>query len=403
MELKKLLQKQCKEVISIGFSEQGIKAAVVVRDDELYAVKVMRREWPQALQENRYLENAAAAAAVISELLDEQKLTALHKAAFVIAGTDVIIRQISFPKMAEKELLEAFRWEREQYIPYEEDACCQRLQIVQHEEESCLLIKALPKAEADYFTAVSEAAGLELLMLTTEELAAASFMPEQSEQLQPAFGRVKWDGSFLSEAEQQEVAAAYYCELGTGAAVLSGDDIGLLPEKETFTSKAMFFKVAAVIYTAAIIFLWSGAYIFSCWQDFKLERGEYKLNTLATWQQRYEQYTQLQNKIDELQQLADKLGRDRQQWSLLLEFFGREIPKGCWINKVSETDGEKNSIEVEGKAVDIKSIDTFIDRLQQHQELTGVELKSTRSSADGNREDHVVYSIVLQFKGEKYE
>lgn len=402
MDVKKLLQKQCKEVISIGFSEQGIKAAVVVKDDELYAVKVMRKEWPQALRENRYLENIAATAAVIRDMLVEHKLTDLRKAAFIIAGDDVIIRQISFPKMAKKELLEAFRWEREQYIPYEEAECYQRLQIMQHDDESCLLVKALPKSVADYLTAVSTAAGLELLLLTTEELAAGSFMTEQNEQLQPAFDRVKWNGSFLSEAQQQEVAAEYCCELGSGAAVLSGDDIGLLPEKHTSVEKTVLFKMAAAIYTAAIIFLWGGAYIFSCWQDFELERGEYKLNALSTWQQRYEQYTQQQEKIDELQQLADKLDKDRHQWSVLLEIFGSEIPKGCWINRIRETDTEEKSIAIEGKAVDIKSIDDFIDRLQQHQELTAVELKSTKSGDDKSQGEYVAYSIVLQFRREKH-
>lgn len=402
MDYKKLLQKQCKEVISIGFSEQGIKVAVVVKDDELYAVKVMRKEWPQALRENRYLENAAVAAAVIRGLLEEQKLADLRKAAFVIAGDDVIIRQISFPKMAKKELLEAFRWEREQYIPYEEAACCQRLQIMQHDDESCLLVKALPKSVAEYFTEVSAAAGLELLLLTTEELAVTSFMLGQDEQLKPAFGRVKWDGSFLSESEKQEVAAEYCCEVGAGAAVLGGDDIGLLPEKHTSVGKTVLFNMAAAVYTAAIIFLWGGVYIFSCWQDFELERGEYKLNTLSTWQQRYEQYTQQQEKIDELQQLTDKLNKDRQRWSVLLEIFGSEIPKGCWINRIRETDTEEKSITIEGKAVDIKSVDTFIDRLQQHQELTAVELKSTQSGEDKAQGEYVAYSIVLQFRREKH-
>lgn len=470
MKLKKLLHRQCKEIISIGFGEQGLKAAVTVRDDDIYAVKVFRRSWPETLRQNGYLENAEETAAVIKNMLAEQHISDLKNAVFVIPDDGIIIKQLSFPKMSDKEVIEAFCWEREQYIPYAEASCCQSLQIRQRAEESCLMVKALPKAAADYFTAVSAAAGLELMALTSENMAAGAFIQQQdfavvkplgdkfalqiytdnlpaesavvddgniagsihdycrrcgknirsvicidtekscekdlAEQdftVQHAvFEQIKWDGSFMNEAEQQATAADFCYEIGSGAAVLRGEDISLLTAGSRGVSKALAFKAASAFSAAMIILMWSGAYIFSCWQDLELTRGEYKLNALSVWQQRYEQYTAQKNKLDELTAALEKINGDKVQWCRLLEIFGSDIPKGCWINSVRETAGDKKLIEIEGKAVDIKSVDTFIGRLQQHQELAAVELTGTKNSKD-KQQDYVAYSIALHLKGEKHE
>lgn len=182
--MKNWLRKRETEVLGIEFTDKLLKIVVLVDDDEIYAVSTVCTELPEELQEHRYFDMLPQTAQLLKATLAGNNLTAVTGAAFVLQDKDVVYKRIAFPAMSAKELQEAWRWEREQYLQYDSDGYMESIRQEYDGDESRILVRAARKERAAYFTELAQLAGLRLLLLTGNALAADSFLrPDEPDYL----------------------------------------------------------------------------------------------------------------------------------------------------------------------------------------------------------------------------
>jgi len=109
----------------------------------------------------------------------------------------------------------------------------------------------------------------------------------------------------------------------------------------------------------------------------KVVKTEAELSKLSIWQQRYD-LNQTQNlDIARRGKLVSDLSKQRIVWSELLGNLGNVTPYGCWLTKVAQDTKKSENVSVEGSALKLDQVLSFVHNLQLDPQVTSVILEST--------------------------
>jgi len=75
--------------------------------------------------------------------------------------------------------------------------------------------------------------------------------------------------------------------------------------------------------------------------------------------------------------LVSDLSKQRIVWSELLGNLGNVTPYGCWLTKVAQDTKKSENVSVEGSALKLDQVLSFVHNLQLDPQVTSVILEST--------------------------
>lgn len=183
MFAEKLLRKiagRREDAIGLDIGSGSVKMAdVVLRNGKPYLKRMALMESPERAVE----EGAIAEEDLLADTL--QKLAAKNgfaggRVAAALGGRNLFIREVNFPRMTEKEMREAIRWDLEKYVPFSPDNLYFDFWIVGSgatEMEVRVLLVAVPKEVVDSLVRVVKKAGLKLIAIDIEPLAIQRTLP----------------------------------------------------------------------------------------------------------------------------------------------------------------------------------------------------------------------------------
>ena len=183
MFAEKLLRKiagRREDAIGLDIGSGSVKMAdVVLRNGKPYLKRMALMEAPERAVE----DGAIAEEDLLADTL--QKLAAKNgfaggRVAAALGGRNLFIREVNFPRMTEKEMREAIRWDLEKYVPFSPDNLYFDFWIVGSgatEMEVRVLLVAVPKEVVDSLVRVVRKAGLKLVAIDIEPLAIQRTLP----------------------------------------------------------------------------------------------------------------------------------------------------------------------------------------------------------------------------------
>ena len=183
MFAEKLLRKiagRREDAIGLDIGSGSVKMAdVVLRNGKPYLKRMALMEAPERAVE----DGAIAEEDLLADTL--QKLAAKNgfaggRVAAALGGRNLFIREVNFPRMTEKEMREAIRWDLEKYVPFSPDNLYFDFWIVGSgatEMEVRVLLVAVPKEVVDSLVRVVKKAGLKLVAIDIEPLAIQRTLP----------------------------------------------------------------------------------------------------------------------------------------------------------------------------------------------------------------------------------
>ena len=187
MFAEKLLRKiagRREDAIGLDIGSGSVKMAdVVLRNGKPYLKKMALMEAPERAVE----DGAIAEEDLLADTL--QKLAAKNgfaggRVAAALGGRNLFIREVNFPRMTEKEMREAIRWDLEKYVPFSPDNLYFDFWIVGSgatEMEVRVLLVAVPKEVVDSLVRVVKKAGLKLVAIDIEPLAIQRTIPNATD------------------------------------------------------------------------------------------------------------------------------------------------------------------------------------------------------------------------------
>jgi len=141
------------------------------------------------------------------------------------------------------------------------------------------------------------------------------------------------------------------------------------------------------IYIFSIYFILAITLLLWAYNLFMFKYSESKLNTVQghlsgmhLWQERYD-LNQVQNgDIKNRENIIITLKKSRMLWSESLAELGNVTPYGCWLTSVSQAADKSNKITIEGNALKMEQLLTFIANLQKDPKITAVSLVGTQTT-----------------------
>lgn len=279
---------------------------------------------------------------------------------FVPADFMLQTEQLELPLLNALELRQAMSWEAANAFPWEEGSYAYAYLVQkQAAAESCqIFLWGLPLASLEAMESMTEK-----LLLKTQFV--VSLAPEQ-------LGTEWYQGVKLAVFKRHEQA--------------------FLPQPKVQRLLARAAGCALLISVACYAGAWLGCYL----AQEEARTLEEELAQYRPWQERQQASLALEEKIQRLEKLvAAKKQNLAQPMSGDLERLSRLIASGCWLTQLTQ---ERGSIKLEGKALNMQSLQSFMDKLQQADTYKSVELKQSNLQAG-----KVEYRLELERKEGEHE
>lgn len=174
-------------------------------------------------------------------------------------------------------------------------------------------------------------------------------------------------------------------------------DINLIPlerRKKGFPLYKIYsFGIYFVLAVTLLLWLYS-LFVFK-YNEAKLKTAHESIVNLHVWQERYE-LNQVQNAaLTKRSNIIANLSKSRMLWSDYLAELGNVTPYGCWLTSVTQDKNKTNIITVEGNALKMEQLLTFINNLQKDPHVTAVSLVRTQTTkANTNNKVDVIHFIL---------
>jgi type IV pilus assembly protein PilM len=164
-----------KEMVGLDIGSSSIKLAEVKETRNGYQLKnVGEAPLPPEAITNKVIADSSAVAETISELVSDLGIKT-KDAVISLSGDSVIVKNISFPRMSEKELRGAILWELEQNVPRGVAGLNYDFQILPTENQEGnnmdVLIVAAKKDMTEDYMAVARQAGLNPVVVDVDVFA----------------------------------------------------------------------------------------------------------------------------------------------------------------------------------------------------------------------------------------
>ena len=180
---EKLLQKiagRREDAIGLDIGSGSVKMAeVVLRAGKPYLKRMALTEVPDRAVVDGAIEEEDLLADTLQKMAAKNGFAGGRVAA-ALGGRNLFIREVNFPRMTEKEMREAIRWDLEKYVPFSPDNLYFDFWIVGSgvtEVEVRVLLVAVPKEVVDSLVRVVKKAGLKLIAIDIEPLAIQRTLP----------------------------------------------------------------------------------------------------------------------------------------------------------------------------------------------------------------------------------
>lgn len=164
---------RAQDVLCVAVYGRKLTAAVVSGNG--YAVyKVWQQELPAAEELLEVLEQE------LTDLLAENKLSAVGKIVFVLDTDMVFLQRLELPPMPQAELREALKWEAQEYVPFTDGSYCMDFVAVQKDDNmQSVLLGAMPQEVLEQLREMSSRLKLDLLAVTALPLVQAAFLQQE--------------------------------------------------------------------------------------------------------------------------------------------------------------------------------------------------------------------------------
>lgn len=161
------------DVLCIAVHGRKLTAAVVSGNGcAVYKV------WQQELSAAEDLLEAVGQE--LTNLLAENKLSAVGKIVFVLDTDMVFLQRLELPSMPQAELREALKWETQEYVPFADGSYCMDFIAVQKDDNmQSVLLGAMPLEVLERLREISSRLKLDLLAVTALPLAQAAFLQQE--------------------------------------------------------------------------------------------------------------------------------------------------------------------------------------------------------------------------------
>ena len=166
--------------IGLDIGSGSIKMAeVVMRGNKPF----LRRAAVMAMPEHIVEEGSVVDEELLSEFLS--RMAAKHgfssgSVALALGGRSMFIREVVFPRMSEKELREAIRWDLEKYVPFSAEQLYFDFWTIgpgSTEVDLRILLVAVPRDLVDTMVRVLGKSGLKMVAIEIEPLAVQRTLP----------------------------------------------------------------------------------------------------------------------------------------------------------------------------------------------------------------------------------
>jgi Tfp pilus assembly protein PilN len=155
--------------------------------------------------------------------------------------------------------------------------------------------------------------------------------------------------------------------------------INLLPpdkRKQGFPVNKVLLIISYFILGATLL-IWAVSLAMFKYTEAKVGKVQADLSKMTVWQQRYD-LNQAQNlDITKRGKLVSDLSKQRIVWSELLGNLGNVTPYGCWLTKVTQDGKKPENVTVEGSAMKLDQVLSFVHNLQLDPQVTSVVLDNT--------------------------
>lgn len=181
---EKLLEKfagRREEAIGIDIGSKSIKMAEVSsRGARPFLKRMAIMDVPDRVLEDGMISDEDLLAETLQRMAAKNGFSG-YQVAVALGGRSLFIREVVFPRMSEKELRQAIRWDLEKYVPFSPEQLYFDFSIVgpgATDMEVRLLLIAAPREGVDAITRVVAKAGLQLVAIDIEPLAIQRTLPE---------------------------------------------------------------------------------------------------------------------------------------------------------------------------------------------------------------------------------
>lgn len=146
---------------------------------------------------------------------------------------------------------------------------------------------------------------------------------------------------------------------------------------------------------AITLLLWSYNLFMFKYSEAQLKTAQENVINLHLWQERYE-LNQVQNAtLIKRSNIIANLSKSRMLWSDYLAELGNNTPYGCWLTSVNQATNKTNVITIEGNALKMEQLLTFINNLQKDPHITAVSLVRTQTNKATGKNRVEVISFIL--------
>lgn len=161
------------DVLCVAVHGRKLTAAVV-SGNGCAVYKVWQQELPTAEDLLEALEQE------LTNLLAENKLSAVGKIVFVLDTDMVFLQRLELPSMPQAELREALKWEAQEYVPFADGTYCMDFVAVQKDDDmQSVLLAAMPLEVLERLRKISSRLKLDFLAVTALPLAQAAFLQQE--------------------------------------------------------------------------------------------------------------------------------------------------------------------------------------------------------------------------------
>ncbi len=169
------------DAIGIDIGSRSIKMAEVSsRGNRPFLKRMAIMDVPESVLEDGMISDEDMLAETLQRMAAKNGFSG-YQVAVALGGRSLFIREVVFPRMSEKELRQAIRWDLEKYVPFSPEQLYFDFSIVgpgATDMEVRLLLIAAPREGVDAITRVVAKAGLQLVAIDIEPLAIQRTLPE---------------------------------------------------------------------------------------------------------------------------------------------------------------------------------------------------------------------------------
>ena len=187
--------------------------------------------------------------------------------------------------------------------------------------------------------------------------------------------------------EEEQLAAAWY--RGEVLAEFQRQQQGFVPTPKL---KKLLVRTAGAVLCLSLVG-YMGEYLGFYLAQEQVRTAQSELAASRLWQERQQASAVAEKKIMQLEKLLAQQKKTTQHMSGELERLSKATIAGCWLTQVVQ---ERNSVQLEGRAVDMQVLQAFMDKLQQSGGYKSVELRESQA-----RGTELEYSLQLERKEEK--